>query len=526
MHPKYGTQSGTRAGGSPRAHAPIPARGRLSPSCARRQLGARANLLQFRDRAAQLPARLDPGERPADAGIIRCHLRRPDQAFQPACVVANRLHVVGRDLQEPSQILVEQPDDAKCRQPRRAHLDRPPETTSGDLGDLPAAERAAAGQTPVCAKSFGAGADRGSDAHAVRHKDVIALNIHLADPVDSFPARCLGECILQCADVNLWSVEVGQMQDRGTCLVQDVLRLTAQAHPGGPAAARMALVHFGPNLREIRPIARHLHATRTAAPERTSDVAGRHRMQVHLIGRQPDAVIDKVAALEGTQGRLGIENIGRVLLELHVGKQPREFVHAACDHAHGDRGLAQLGCEVKTGRAGRAEDGNFRHDGAPMGCNSRDATAYNLPICAIVESQAYQPPAHEPSSEFAYGFSIDVLGAAVEKVTGQRLGEGQRSITRNRTELLQAVNEAEGPRAGVDHRPKTTAHRNYPSLVGRIYNAVIPPSTNSNEPVTYDASFDARKRMHAATSSALPGRLSIVRLAAFSLYWATVWPAA
>ena len=60
----------------------------------------------------------------------------------------------------------------------------------------------------------------------------------------------------------------------------------------------------------------------------------------------------------------------------------------------------------------------------------------------------------------------------------------------------------------------------------RIYMAVMPPSTNSNEPVTYDASLDARKRMQAATSSAVPGRLSMVRLAASSLYWVTVWPAA
>src|SRR5215813_7971046 len=38
-------------------------------------------------------------------------------------------------------------------------------------------------------------------------------------------------------------------------------------------------------------------------------------------------------------------------------------------------------------------------------------------------------------------------------------------------------------------------------LIHRAYIAVIPPSTNSNEPVTYDASLDARKRMQAATSS-------------------------
>jgi hypothetical protein len=41
------------------------------------------------------------------------------------------------------------------------------------------------------------------------------------------------------------------------------------------------------------------------------------------------------------------------------------------------------------------------------------------------------------------------------------------------------------------------------------YLAVIPPSTNSNEPVTYDASLDGRKRMQAATSSAVRGSFSM-----------------
>jgi CubicO group peptidase (beta-lactamase class C family) len=33
------------------------------------------------------------------------------------------------------------------------------------------------------------------------------------------------------------------------------------------------------------------------------------------------------------------------------------------------------------------------------------------------------PLAHQPSTEFEYGFSIDVLGAVIEKVSGQRLGD-------------------------------------------------------------------------------------------------------
>ena len=31
--------------------------------------------------------------------------------------------------------------------------------------------------------------------------------------------------------------------------------------------------------------------------------------------------------------------------------------------------------------------------------------------------------AHQPATEFEYGFSIDVLGAVIEKVSEQRLGD-------------------------------------------------------------------------------------------------------
>lgn len=86
-----------------------------------------------------------PTSRPTNADIIRGHLGRPEQTFELACIVANRLHVRGRHLQEPSRILVKQPDNAQRHRPRRAELDRPPEMTSRDLNDLLAAKRAAAG---------------------------------------------------------------------------------------------------------------------------------------------------------------------------------------------------------------------------------------------------------------------------------------------------------------------------------------------------------------------------------------------
>src|SRR6201996_3063849 len=56
--------------------------------------------------------------------------------------------------------------------------------------------------------------------------------------------------------------------------------------------------------------------------------------------------------------------------------------------------------------------------------------------------------------------------------------------------------------------------------------AVIQPSTNSKAPVTYEASSEARNRIAAETSSALPGRFSMVPCAALALYCSTVSPAA
>src|SRR5882757_8201383 len=42
---------------------------------------------------------------------------------------------------------------------------------------------------------------------------------------------------------------------------------------------------------------------------------------------------------------------------------------------------------------------------------------------AFIDRITKLPLVHQPSTEFEYGFSIDVLGAVVEKVSGQRLGD-------------------------------------------------------------------------------------------------------
>ena len=42
---------------------------------------------------------------------------------------------------------------------------------------------------------------------------------------------------------------------------------------------------------------------------------------------------------------------------------------------------------------------------------------------AFIDRITKLPLAHQPATEFEYGFSIDVLGAVIEKVSGQRLGD-------------------------------------------------------------------------------------------------------
>jgi hypothetical protein len=50
-------------------------------------------------------AKTDPRERVTNTGVVRGHLLRPEQALQFACVVADRLHVIGCDLQQPASAL-------------------------------------------------------------------------------------------------------------------------------------------------------------------------------------------------------------------------------------------------------------------------------------------------------------------------------------------------------------------------------------------------------------------------------------
>jgi hypothetical protein len=41
---------------------------------------------------------------------------------------------------------------------------------------------------------------------------------------------------------------------------------------------------------------------------------------MHLVAGQANAIVDEVAAVNRTEGRVGIENVGRALLHCRVGK--------------------------------------------------------------------------------------------------------------------------------------------------------------------------------------------------------------
>src|SRR5262249_24337081 len=156
--------------------------------------------------------------------------------------VADRFHVIRRDLQKPAQILVEQAHDAQRHQPGAAQLDRSAEMPPGDLESLPPAERATARQTPMRTEGLVAGEEDGGNPHRIANKDVFTMNVCVADPVDGLAGGRFAEGILERADAHVRPVEVGQMQNRGASLAQYVLGLAAVAYPSGSAAAWMAFV--------------------------------------------------------------------------------------------------------------------------------------------------------------------------------------------------------------------------------------------------------------------------------------------
>src|SRR5215467_10530321 len=67
----------------------------------------------------------------------------------------------------------------------------------------------------------------------------------------------------------------------------------------------MALAHFGPHLWIIRPIARYLYTSCLGVPECARDISRCYRMQMHLVAGQADAIVDEIAAVDRTKGRLG-----------------------------------------------------------------------------------------------------------------------------------------------------------------------------------------------------------------------------
>jgi hypothetical protein len=58
-------------------------------------------------KANRSPTRRNPGKSLTNAGVIGDHLQRFEKALQFAGVIANRLHVIWGDLQQPAQFFVE-----------------------------------------------------------------------------------------------------------------------------------------------------------------------------------------------------------------------------------------------------------------------------------------------------------------------------------------------------------------------------------------------------------------------------------
>ena len=75
-----------------------------------------------------------------------------------------------------------------------------------------------------------------------------------------------------------------------------------------------------PHLRIIGPIARYLYTSGLGVPECARDISRGYRMQMHLIAGQANAIVDEVAAVDRTEGRVGVENVGRALLHCRVRK--------------------------------------------------------------------------------------------------------------------------------------------------------------------------------------------------------------
>jgi CubicO group peptidase (beta-lactamase class C family) len=85
----------------------------------------------------------------------------------------------------------------------------------------------------------------------------------------------------------------------------------------------------------------------------------------------------------------------------------------------------------------------------------------------FIERVVKLPLAHQPSTEFEYGFSIDVLGAVIEKVSEQRLGEylnanvwqplGMKDATFHPTEAQRARLARPFPDDPLTGKPQTIA---------------------------------------------------------------------
>ena len=108
-----------------------------------------------------------------------------------------------------------------------------------------------------------------------------------------------------------------------------------------------------------------------------------------------------------------------------------------------------------------------RPDSNPVGKLYPNGTqpALEGDTAAFIDQITKLPLAHQPGTAFEYGFSIDVLGAVVEKVSGQRLGEylqaniwkplGMQDTTFSLTEPMRARLAQPFGQNPLDGKPQT-----------------------------------------------------------------------
>ena len=121
--------------------------------------------------------------------------------------------------------------------------------------------------------------------------------------------------------MDMGAIEVRQINDSGAGLLQNVLRCASVLHPLAAARARVLFVQRQLHRRQVGPIAGDVHTTRSGAFNGGGDIPCSHRVLVHAISWQADAVEYEVTALDGASAVVGLRHVGGHPLLDRVGEQ-------------------------------------------------------------------------------------------------------------------------------------------------------------------------------------------------------------